>query len=286
MAMYLSMPRCDAGNAHMTPLLLVHSINAAASAAEVRPLFEHYGRERPVLALELPGFGSSDRRRIDYTPRLMSGAILRATEYLNDLGFRQPVDLMAVSLSCEMAARAALKRPSAFASLAFVSPTGFESRRPERYEQGLTKDKPWLRWLLESGPWSEALYRMLTSERSMRKFLERSWGSKDIDAGLLAYNLVSVKQPGARHAPYAFVGGSLFTRGVAHLYARLEPPVWMIHGSRGQFAKVDGLTHFAPLGRWEIEAADTGAMPYFEQPAAFVANYDAFLCRLKADEAM
>ena len=32
MAMYLSMPRCDASNAHMTPLLLVHSINAAASA--------------------------------------------------------------------------------------------------------------------------------------------------------------------------------------------------------------------------------------------------------------
>jgi pimeloyl-ACP methyl ester carboxylesterase len=280
-ALYLSMPRCDAGNARITPLLLVHSINAAASAAEVRPLFERYAGERPVVALELPGFGSSDRRRIEYTPRLMSDCILRATEYLAALGFRQPVDLMAVSLSCEMAARAALKRPRAFRSLAFVSPTGFESSRPERYESGRTKDKPWLRWLLESGLWANGLFRALTSEKSMRKFLQRTWGSRDIDEGLLAYNLRTVKQPGARHAPYAFVGGGLFTRGVATLYARLKQPVWMIHGCRGEFAKLDGLKRFAPLGQWKIEASDAGAMPYFEHPLQFCLRYDAFLGSLK-----
>ena len=108
----------------------------------------------------------------------MCGCILRATEYLHELGFREPVDLMAVSLSCEIAALAALKRPSAFATLGFVSPTGFESKRPERYEQGLTKDKPWLRGLLEAGPWADPLFGLLTSEKSMRRFLERTWGSQ------------------------------------------------------------------------------------------------------------
>ena len=39
----------------LPPLLLIHSVNAAASAAEVRPLFEHYRRERRVIAMELPG---------------------------------------------------------------------------------------------------------------------------------------------------------------------------------------------------------------------------------------
>jgi pimeloyl-ACP methyl ester carboxylesterase len=278
-AMYLSMPRCDESNAHLTPLLLVHSINAAASAAEVRPIFDRYASERPVVALELPGFGSSDRGRIYYTPRLMSDCICRAADHLVELGFKRPADLMAVSLTCEMAARATLKRPAAFRSLAFVSPTGFESRHPERYENGRTKDKPWLRWLLESGPWSQPCFRLLTSEKSMRKFLERSWGSKAIDEQLLAYNLLTVKQPGARHAPYAFVGGSLFTRGVAHLYAQLKQPVWMIHGLRGEFAKVDGLKHFAPSRKWTIEAIDAGAMPYFEQPEEFSRRYDSFSSR-------
>ena len=41
------------------PLLLVHSVNAAGSAAEVRPLFDHYASQRPVYAIDLPGFGAS-----------------------------------------------------------------------------------------------------------------------------------------------------------------------------------------------------------------------------------
>src|SRR3954471_7550919 len=39
------------------PLVLLHSINAAASAYEMRPLFEHFRDTRPVFALDLPGFG-------------------------------------------------------------------------------------------------------------------------------------------------------------------------------------------------------------------------------------
>jgi len=37
------------------PLLLVHSVNAAPSVAEVAPLFAHYRKIRHVLALDLPG---------------------------------------------------------------------------------------------------------------------------------------------------------------------------------------------------------------------------------------
>jgi hypothetical protein len=57
------------------PLLLVHSVNAAASAAEVRPLFEHYSATRTVFAIDLPGFGHSRRADIAYTPRLMTDAL-------------------------------------------------------------------------------------------------------------------------------------------------------------------------------------------------------------------
>ena len=59
----------------LPPLLLIHSINAAASAAEVRPLFEHYQRDRLVLAMDLPGYGFSERGERMYTPRLMTDAI-------------------------------------------------------------------------------------------------------------------------------------------------------------------------------------------------------------------
>ena len=50
----------QAGPPEGRPLLLIHSVNAAASAYEVRPLFEHYKAFRPVYALELPGYGFSE----------------------------------------------------------------------------------------------------------------------------------------------------------------------------------------------------------------------------------
>src|SRR4051794_36329079 len=43
------------------PVVLLHSVNAAASAYEMRPLFEALRGRRPVYALELPGFGFSAR---------------------------------------------------------------------------------------------------------------------------------------------------------------------------------------------------------------------------------
>jgi pimeloyl-ACP methyl ester carboxylesterase len=282
-ALYVSVPPYNPARAGATPLVLMHSINAAASAAEVKPIFDRYAPDRPVMVIELPGFGASDRKPIGYTPALMSDCVQAALQHLRDLGFGGAVDLMAVSLSCEFATRAALDNPAAFRSLALISPTGFASAHLESYANGRTKDKPWLRALLECEPWSQPLFRWLSSEKSMRWFLRRAWGSPHIDEGLLAYNLLTVAQPGARHAPYSFVAGSLFTRGVAHLYAQLPQPVWMLHGLRGEFAKVDGLQRFSPAGRWTIESIDAGAMPYFERLDEFAQRYDAFLSGLTPD---
>jgi len=116
----------------------------------------------------------------------------------------------------------------------------------------------------------------------MRKFLERTWGSKNIDGDPLASNLMAITQPGARRAPYAFIGGSLFTRGMIKLYEQLNQPVWMIHRTKGEFANVGGLKRFTPSAPWTIEQIDTGAMPYFERPAEFARRYDAFIDSLKS----
>jgi pimeloyl-ACP methyl ester carboxylesterase len=45
------------------PLLLVHSINAAGSAYEVKPIFDALVGGRRVYAADLPGFGFSDRSK-------------------------------------------------------------------------------------------------------------------------------------------------------------------------------------------------------------------------------
>jgi len=57
------------------PLLLIHSVNAAASAAEVRPLHDYFVRSRRVYSVDLPGFGLSQRSDRRYTPQMMTAAL-------------------------------------------------------------------------------------------------------------------------------------------------------------------------------------------------------------------
>ena len=53
----------------------MRSVNAVGSAAEVEPLFEHYSQSRCVYAIDLPGFGGSDRSEKIFDPRLMTDAL-------------------------------------------------------------------------------------------------------------------------------------------------------------------------------------------------------------------
>jgi pimeloyl-ACP methyl ester carboxylesterase len=271
----------SATQADAVPLLLVHSVNASASAAEVRPLFQHYGARRPTLALDLPGFGASQRGALSYTPALMAASVLRAVEQFRAQGFTQPIDVLALSLSCEFVTIAALQQPTWFRSVALVNPTGLESRREARFANGRTKDKPWLRRLLDA-PTGEPLFRLLTTSASMRWFLERTWGSPVIDETLLAYDEVTSRQPGARHAPAAFIASALFTEGIAERYALIAPPVWLAHGVRGEFADFGGLSRIGPPAHWRWETFGTGAMPHLEAPRLFISRYDAFLERVAA----
>ncbi|MCX7224260.1 MAG: hypothetical protein NT071_01265, partial [Burkholderiales bacterium] len=73
LSLYCARPEGVGGG--LPPLLLVHSVNAAGSAAEVAPLFAHYRQHRAVYALELPGFGFSVRSDRPYTVRLMTDAL-------------------------------------------------------------------------------------------------------------------------------------------------------------------------------------------------------------------
>ena len=63
--------------------MLIHSINATASAYEMKALFEAYRGTRPVFAIELPGFGSSERSKRIYSPQLYQDTIV---EFLAPLG--------------------------------------------------------------------------------------------------------------------------------------------------------------------------------------------------------
>ena len=64
----------------------------------MRPLYERYSKSRAVYALELPGFGFSDRSDRAYTPRLMTDAVLAMVAEIRQRHGGRPIDVLALSL--------------------------------------------------------------------------------------------------------------------------------------------------------------------------------------------
>jgi pimeloyl-ACP methyl ester carboxylesterase len=259
------------------PLLLLHSVNAAASAAEVRTLHAHFCHSRTVLSLDLPGYGLSDRPDVAYTPRLMTDALLAAAGWLRQRCAGAPVDALALSLGCEFLARAAVEQPAAFRRLALVSPTGFMGTRVWRGAPGSTRAVPGLLKALRGPGWGGALFRGLTRPGVIRYFLQRTWGAKAIDETLWQYDVLTTRQPGAEHAPLHFLSAGLFSADIHGVYGQITQPVWMSHGVRGDFTDYRGCGFLRQQPNWQFTVYPTGALPQFELPDRFHADLQAFL---------
>ena len=264
-------------SADRTPLLLLHSINAAGSAYEVRPLYEHYRHQRPVYAPDLPGFGFSESSDRPYLPRLMTDAVHAMVAEIQRVHGDVPIDVIGVSLASEYAARAAHEAPERFRSVALVSPTGFNRGAPFNGPPGSHRGIAWLRRFFFNPRWSDGLYRWLTKRAVIRYFLKKTWGSAQIDEGLLDYNVLTTRRPGSKFAPYWFVSAHLFSADITRVYQSLKMPVWMVHGVRGDFVDYRHKSAYAGLPNWTFDVMPTGALPYFERIEDFTARYDAFL---------
>lgn len=259
------------------PLALVHSINAAASMDEVRPLYEHFKASRTVFAIDLPGYGHSHRPDIAYSPRLMTDALQGLAAQVAQRCGAQPLDALAVSLSCEYLARAAAEQPTRWGRLALVSPTGFSGTKSLRGAPGSTRGKPWLHRQLSRPIWAQWLFEKLTKPGVVRYFLERTWGGKAIDEAMFEQAVRSAREPGARFAPLHFLAGNLFSADIDDIYDALTQPVWMSHGVRGDFTDYRKQSLVEGRPNWRFTVFDTGALPYFERRAEFMLAFEAFL---------
>lgn len=261
------------------PLVLLHSINAAPSAYEVKPLFEHYQGQRPVFALDLPGFGFSERGDRAYSPGLYTDAIL---DFLAHIG-GEAADVVALSLSCEFVARAALAQPhpegTRFHSLVMVSPTGFGvdgATNPQDYAQRsvvFARVGKFLTFPL----WSQPLYRLLTTRRSIRYYLGQSFTGKP-PATFVDYCYATTHQPGARFAPLAFLSGKLFTWDASQtIYAQLAHPTLVIY-DRDPNMRFDMLPALlSQNAHWRaVQIAPSRGLPHWEKLAETTAALEQF----------
>lgn len=265
-AYYASTPPEDAGS---RPLLLIHSINAAPSSYEVKPIFEHYRGRRRVFSVDLPGFGHSERSARRYSADLFADAI---AELLAQV-IGSAADVLALSLSAEFAARATLGAPDRVASLVLISPTGFSKRGLPSPTIGRIAHRA-----LTLPLWGQGLFDLVASRSSIRYFLNRSF-NLSAPPDLVDYAYATAHQPGARHAPLYFLSTQLFTpQACERLYSGLTGLPVLAIADRDPYVTFEQLPAFAASrSNWQYSTlAPHMGLPHWEHPEATFAALERF----------
>lgn len=246
------------------PLLFVHGINAGASNFEWRCNFFTLSRYFQVFALDLPGFGQSEKQPIPYTADIYMAAV---SEFITGV-IQQPVYLVASGLSAAYAAGVAYRLPALVKALILVTPAGIGSNADAPCETSYTVFR-----LFTSPVQGAALYNSFVSRTSIRYFLTEFIYADpaEVTDELVDYLYVSSHQcPNAQYAPASFVAG-LSNYNIAPFFAEITQPLLLLWGEK---AKIGSLTNKAEFLQLNPEAncflfRDSAVSPQSEQSQLF-----------------
>ncbi|MEC7570032.1 MAG: alpha/beta hydrolase [Pseudomonadota bacterium] len=250
------------------PLLFVHSVNAAPSAIELKPLFQHFRASRPVFAPDLPGFGRSTRRVGTMTP---SDFAKQIASIVDEMTPSEPPDVIALSLGCEFVARAVVELGAAVRSLTFISPTGFSRRQPPAPQAQRR-----LKRLFDFAGFGRGAFKLLRLERSIRYFYGMNF-SGFVPNELVTYALKTTRQSGAHEMPLQFLSMGLFTAKAAEsLYSKLDVPVLVLF-DKDPNVSFELFEEFEANPAWQFKRiAPSLGMPQWEHPERTAGAIEAF----------
>jgi pimeloyl-ACP methyl ester carboxylesterase len=200
------------------PVVLVHGVHAAASSFEMRNVFEPLSQRHTVYAIDLLGFGKSERPAARYTGHLFADLLVA---FLDEV-VRQPAILVGSSLSAAFAVAAARVRPELVGGLVLLSPTGVTNTGPLTRAFGRLLSVPLI---------GTAAFNLLVSRASIGSYLRRAYADTSlVDEPLIGQQWATSHQPNARLAPAAFVSGRLDLPFTGSLGSRTAP-ILAIRGS-------------------------------------------------------
>ena len=254
------------------PIVFIHSINAAPSAIELKPLFQYFRPARSVFAPDLPGFGRSTRAVGSFSAPDFAREIAAFVARISDRG--EP-DIVALSLGCEFVARAVLEFGMKVRSLTFISPSGFSARTPPS-----PKVQQRLKRLFNFAGLGRGAYKLLRTERSIRHFYGMNFLGQIPDE-LVRYALKTTRQGEAHQMPLQFLSMGLFTpNAVDALYRRLDVPVLVLFDEDPNVS-FERFAEFEGDSRWRFRRIHPSmGMPQWECPELTTETIEEFYASL------
>jgi pimeloyl-ACP methyl ester carboxylesterase len=256
------------------PVLLLHGVYPGASSFEWRHVVPALAEQNRVIAVDLLGFGRSDRPATRYTPGLYQAL-------LGDLVARvvgEPCAVVASGLTAAQLVALAGRDPRHIASVALVAPTGVAYMRDPTPSASMTR-----RLLLGAPLVGNTIYNGLTSPARMRRRLESVYvDDRMVTPALVQHYVRIARQPGGKHAIAALLSGKLNV-DVRVALRRVRQPTLLLWGDLARENSVERAHAFRVIKHdleWSL-VQDAGDLPHDERPDEFNAALRSFLERAR-----
>jgi len=257
-----------------SPVLLVHGLYPGASSFEWRHTVPALAERHTVFALDLLGFGRSDRPAARYSPGLYQALIADAVSHV----VRESCAVVASAGSAAQLIALAARDPRQISAIALVAPTGVAHLRERSTPRGSSGGR-----FLGAPLFGNAIYNRLTSPVNLRRHLEAVYVNDRLVTPELVQEYVhSARQPGGKHAVAALLAGRLDV-DVRAPVRRLRLPTLLLWGDLARQNPVAHAHAFRVLKHdleWML-VHEAGDLPHDEQPEKVNAALCSFLERAR-----
>ena len=240
-------------------LVLLHGVNAAATAGEFREVFDDLASDYHVVAPDLPGFGLSDRPPLRYSAAFYEDFV---ADFLGE--FDDPAVVASGLTGAFVAGALRTARDLSLSGLVLVSPT--TTAGPDRVQ--------WLRELFRLPVAGTALFNLLVSKPGIRYFNADHgyYDTSKLTDEWVDYEWRTAHQPGARYAAASFIGGFLNSEvDLAGALAEADTPVTLVWGREAETTPLKEGRELATAADARLVVLDDAKLlPHVEFPAQFL----------------
>ncbi len=219
------------------PILLIHNTNIGGSLKEYKRNIDELSKNFKVYALDLPGFGFSEKQNISYTAFPFAAFI---NSFIKDV-IKEPVNIIASGGACVFCASAFVASPSNFLKAMFICPTGiFEEDLPTNSDTSFKN-------MLELPVLGTSCYTYFSSKRNLKKYLlNTALFSKENYSKELLNDLYESAHNGGTVSRFSFASekSKFMALNILTLLEETDIPLYMVWGMDSEINPPTNISFF------------------------------------------
>lgn len=230
------------------PVFLIHGLGGSIESWTNN--IDHLAKSFRIIAVDLPGFGLSDKPKINYTIKFYKGFVV---QFLKLLQLDQ-VSIVGSSLGGHIAAEVAINHPSLVRRLVLISPAGALPRS--------FKGSPALRKYV----------RVINAKSPQQvKRLLSAIDNKPVSDSYAQMVYQKFLMPGAKEAFLSSLAGSARAPRLTNRLNRIKAPMLLLWGKNDYMIPVKFAEPFVKMEKncRIILIENCGHRPHFERPELF-----------------